>query len=68
MTELSAQGFAIWHPEHGFAQPRHYEGTLATVASDDLTRDTLNLNRECRQTNRTGWRIVPVTISREPPQ
>jgi hypothetical protein len=59
-------GFAVWHPEHGFHQPYHYEGALAWVRPDDgeLVELVAELNKECGQNTRKGWRIVPVTIGR----
>jgi hypothetical protein len=60
-------GFAIWHPEHGFHQPYHYEGPLVYVRSDDegIMNDCKEMNRESGQDNRKGWRIVPVTIHKQ---
>lgn len=59
-------GFAAWHPEHGFHQPHHYEGALAFVRPDDegLTGVIKELNGDSGQNTRKGWRIVPVTIGR----
>lgn len=62
-------GFAIWHPEHGFHQPCHYEGPLVYIRSDDngIMDDVAEMNRESGQNNRKGWRIVPVDIVRREP-
>lgn len=59
-------GFAIWHPEHGFYQPYHYEGPLVYVRSDDegIMADVRGMNRESGQNTRKGWRIVPVDVVR----
>lgn len=61
------EGFAAWHPTHGFDAPQRYEGAIVFVRSDDpaLYDDVREMNRDARQTNRTGWRIVPVTVTRK---
>lgn len=57
--------FACWHPKHGLHEPYAYEGPLAYVRSDDegLMENVRELNKECGQNTRKGWRIVPVMIS-----
>lgn len=59
------QGFAIWHPVHGFQQPHHYEGRLACVRTEDFFEEIKELNDDAGQTTRTGWRVVPITITRD---
>ena len=59
------QGFSIWHPVHGFQQPHHYRGSLASVRLEDFFQETKDLNENAGQTERTGWRVVPITITRD---
>ena len=59
------KGFAVWHPEHGLHVPHMYEGPLAYACMDDAASDICDLNRDAGQNTRRGWRIVPVTITRE---
>jgi len=58
------QGFAIWHPAHGFQQPHHYHGSLACVRLEDFFQETEDLNANAGQTHHTGWRVVAITITR----
>lgn len=61
------EGFAAWHPLHGFQIP-FYEGPLVHAdLSGLLTREIINLNREDGTTNRNGWRAVRVVVSRAAP-
>lgn len=63
MTD-TAKGFAAWHPKDGFACRYDTFGPIAYAEIDDAIEVVTDRNRDAGTNNRTGWRIVPVTVTR----
>ena len=64
---LKPNGWAAWHPQHGFEVPHAYEGPIAYAdLSANLTAEIRALNRDDGTTNRNGWRAVKVALVKVP--
>lgn len=58
----AAQGWAAWHPKHGFQGEEAY--ALVYSSMDDACQHVRELNKDYGTNNRTGWRAVRVIVSR----
>lgn len=67
MGYTSIEGWAAWHPEHGFCDPYDFDQTpIAWIELDGAVRRVRSLNADAGTNNRNGWRAVKITIARHP--